>query len=515
MESFFKDLKQSLRMFWRSPGFTIAALAALTLGIGTNTAIFSVVNAVLLKPIPFPDPDRLVMLMNTSPDGSFAGGSPAKFIHWRGQSEVLEDVAAFNTGVVNYTGGDVPEQLRSGRVTESYFRTFGAPIVRGRTFSAEEDRPNGDKVAVISHGLWVRRFGSDPNVLGRTISISGDPHTIIGIVGPTFNVAEFGPQPEVWLAFQFDPETKDQGHYFRVAARLKPGISLEQAQARLKLSAKEFETRFPKALGPNESFSVTPFQEAFVQDARKALLVLVGAVSFVLLIACANVANLLLVRATGRKREIAIRSAIGAARGRILRQLLTESVVLSLAGGVLGLGLGLVAIRALLSINTAGLPRMGEGGSLVGLDWRVLVVHAGRVSRHGHHLRPLPGASGFARRSQPHAEGERRSVRHVVQAEQDAIGPGRRRGRAGAHPAHRVGAAHSHVAGAPRRRSGLRSAQRADDADVADRAALPDIGRRRADGARRRRAAARAARRRARQRDLLRAACREGTACRS
>jgi putative ABC transport system permease protein len=266
VESFLKDLKQSLRMFRRSPGFTIAALAALTLGVGTNTAIFSVVNAVLLKPIPFPDPDRLVMLVNTSPEGSFAGGSPAKFIHWRRQSEVIQDVAAFNTGVVNYSGGDVVEQLRSGRVTADYFRTFGAPVVRGRAFSAEEDRPKGGKVAMISHGLWIRRFGSDPTVVGRTISISGEPHTIIGIVGPTFNVAEFGSQPDIWLPFQFDPETTDHGHYFRVAARLKPGIPLEQAQARLKLSAKEFDTRFPKALGPNESFSVKPFQEAFVQD---------------------------------------------------------------------------------------------------------------------------------------------------------------------------------------------------------------------------------------------------------
>ena len=212
MESFLKDLKQSFRMFRRSPAFTIAALAALTLGIGTNTAIFSVVNAVLLKPIPFPDPDRLVMLMNTSPQGSFAGASPAKFFHWRRQSEVIQDVAAFNTGVVNYTGVDEPEQLRSGRVSVDYFRTFGAPIVRGRAFSADEDRPNGDKVAVISHGLWRRRFGSDPAVVGRTISLSGEPRTIVGIVGPTFNMAEFGSQPDVWMPFQFDPETKDQGH---------------------------------------------------------------------------------------------------------------------------------------------------------------------------------------------------------------------------------------------------------------------------------------------------------------
>jgi putative ABC transport system permease protein len=372
VEAFFKDLAHSLRLFRRSPGFTVAAVAALTLGIGTNIAIFTVVNAVLLKPVPFPEPDRLVMFMNTSPQGTFSAGSPAKFAHWSRQSSVIQDAAAFNTGVVNYTGGDTAEQLRSARVSASYFRLFGAPVVNGRTFAPEEDRPGGEKVVVISHGLWIRRFAGDAGVIGRTISLSGEPYVVIGIVGPSFNVAEFGPQPEVWLPFQLDPETQDQGHYFQAAARLKPGTTLDQAKARVQLSAAEFRTKFPQALQANQGFTVAPFQEAFVQNVRSSLLVLAGAVSFVLLIACANVANLLLVRATARKREFAIRAAIGAGRGRIVRQLLTESVVLSVAGGALGLALGLVAIRALLSVNTAGLPRLGEHGVLVGIDWRVL-----------------------------------------------------------------------------------------------------------------------------------------------
>jgi putative ABC transport system permease protein len=372
MDGFLKDLTHSLRLFRRSPGFTLAAVAALTLGIGTNTAIFTVVNAVLLKPVPFSEPDRLVMFMNTSPQGSGPAASPAKFAHWRAQTSVIQDAAAFNEGVVNYTGGEVPEQLRSARVSADYFRLFGAPLLRGRGFAAEEDRPNGEKVVVISHGLWTRRFASDPGVIGRTISLSGDPYVVIGIVDASFNVVEFGPPPELWIPFQLDPNSTDQGHFFRAAARLKPGIALEQAQARLQLSANEFRTKFPRALQPNDSFSVTPFQEAFVQDVRSSLIVLLGAVSFVLLIACANVANLLLVRATARRREIAIRSAIGAGRGRILRQLLTESVLLALAGGAFGLALGVAAIRALLAINTADLPRLGENGSAVALDWRVL-----------------------------------------------------------------------------------------------------------------------------------------------
>ena len=372
MEAFLRDLKHSFRMFLRSPSFTITAVAALALGIGANTAIFSLVNSVLLKPVPFPDPERLVMLMNTSAQGSGAGGSPAKFQHWRSQSSVLEDVSAFRNGVVNYTGGDVVEQLKSAQVSADYFHCFGAPIIRGRGFTREEDLPKGPRVALISERIWTRRFGGDPQMVGRTISLSGDSHVVIGVVSDSFNVEEFGPPPDVWTPFQLDPNTTDQGHYFRVAGRLKPGVTLEAARARLAVSVQEFKTKFPNALGPNNGFSVDPFREAFVKNVRTILRVLLGAVSFVLLIACANVANLLLVRATGRKREIAIRAAIGAGRGRIIRQLLTESVLLSVAGGALGLGLGVLGMRALLAVNTAGLPRIGRDGSLVGVDWRVV-----------------------------------------------------------------------------------------------------------------------------------------------
>ena len=264
IESFFQDLRQSLRMFWQSRGFTAAAVAALALGIGANTAIFSVVNAVLLKPVPFPDPDRLVMLQVTSPQGVNGGGSPAKFMHYREQSQVLRDVAAFNTGVVNFTGGAFPEQLRSGRVSADFFRLFGAPVLRGRTFSPEEDRPDGDKVVVLSYGVWVRRFDSDPDVVGKTISLSGNPHTVIGIIDPSVDFQELAPDPEVWLAFQFDPNTKDQGHYFRVAARLAPDVSLEQANARLALSSKEYTTKFPNTLGQGAVFAAVPMREALV-----------------------------------------------------------------------------------------------------------------------------------------------------------------------------------------------------------------------------------------------------------
>jgi predicted permease len=360
-------------MFLQSPGFTIAAVAALALGIGATTGIFSIVNAVLLKPLPFPEPGRLVVFQTTSPQGAFPGASPTKFAHWRQQASVVQDVAAYRSSIVNLTGAGFEEQFSVDQVSRDYFRLFGADVLLGRAFSADEDRPGGPKAVVLSHALWTRRFGADRGVLGRSISLSGEPYTVVGVIGPGFDVSEFGAPPEAWIPFQLDPYTADQAHFFRVAGRLRPEVTLEQAQARLRLSGADYTRRFPNALSGGGSFSVERLQEIVVRDARPTLLILLGAVAFVLLIACANVANLLLVRATARRREIAIRAAIGAGRGRIVRQLLTESVLLSVTGGILGLGLGVVGIRALLAINTADLPRLGVDGSAVSLDWRVLL----------------------------------------------------------------------------------------------------------------------------------------------
>jgi predicted permease len=365
------DLKHAFRMLRQSPGFTATAISALALGIGANTAIFSVVNTVLLKPLAFPEPERIVSMLTSTPQGGFPGASMPKYNTWRRQTKVLEDVAAFDTGGpgLNLGGGDHPEQLKGIHVSYEFFHLFGARAAIGRTFTAGEDRPRGGNVIVLSNGLWQRRFGSDPGSVGKALTLGGESYTVIGVLARGFT---FDPLPDVYLPFQADPESTNQGHFFQAAARLKPGVSLSAAQAALKLAGEEFKRRYAGSMDPKMSFSVEPMQQLLVRNVRTALFVLLGAVGCVLLIACANVASLLLARATGRAREIAIRSAIGADRARIVRQLLTESVLLSMIGGALGLVVGALGVRALLAVNPGNIPRIGPDGSAVTLDWTVM-----------------------------------------------------------------------------------------------------------------------------------------------
>jgi putative ABC transport system permease protein len=334
LENLIADLRYAVRGCRRSPGFTLTAVSMLALGIGATTAIFSIVNAALLKPLQLHEPDRLLLLLTGGDYGMVL--SPLKFAHFRKQTAVLENVSAFDfNGVVNYKGDDSAEQWQSLQLSADGFNCLGIRVVQGRTYTVEEDLPNAPKVAVISQGLWAQRFGSDPGILGRAVTLNDELYTVIGVVEDSealkhdFGTSDF---PQVYLPMQLDPNSHDEGNYFQAMARLKPGVSLAQARARLKASGADLRA----SARPNVSdadlmnfFNAMPLRDALVSDYRILFAILLSAVGFVLLIACANVANLLLARAAGRTREIAIRSAIGADRWRVIRQLMTESLLLS------------------------------------------------------------------------------------------------------------------------------------------------------------------------------------------
>ena len=376
------DLRQALRALRRSPAFAATVVLTLALAIGANTAIFSVFNAVVLARLPFPEAERLVQLVNTSVGGTpgDTGVSPPTYRHFRAQTDVLADVAAYRSTWVNYSAGDVLERIAATEVTEPYFRAFGARMALGRPFAVEEDLPGAAKTAVVSYDFWTRQLGRDPDVLGSALRINGIPRTIVGIAAATFDTREFG-RTDLWLPLQLPLTGSDGGASLQAVARLAPGVTLEQAQARLAASTAAFRAATVSALRDDVRFGAVPLKEAriatgagtlFRNDPRDALWVLFGAVVSVLLIACANVASLTLVRASARAREIAVRAALGAGRRRIVRQLVAESALLSAAGGALGLVLGFAGIRAIAAVSTAGWSRLGDGGALLALDWRVV-----------------------------------------------------------------------------------------------------------------------------------------------
>jgi putative ABC transport system permease protein len=377
VETSWRDLRFAVRALAKTPGFTAIAILVIAVGIGVNTAVFSVINTVLLKPLTYPDPQSLMQLENVSPQGSFPMANIPKFNIWRQQSSVFAQVAAYDSGGagLNLTGGDHPEQVQGIHVSADYFALFGAPLAAGRTFSATEDSPHGGHVVVLNYGLWKNHFGGNPNIVGSTVQLDGQSYLIVGVIGRGFVTDT---PADLWVPFQFDLNSQDMAHYFTVAARLKPGITGIQANAQLRLAADQYRRAYgSNALAPEDGFGVVSLQESMIGDTRMPLLVLLGAVGLVLLIACANVANLLLARASSRKRELATRAALGAGRGQIIRQLLTESLALSLTGGVLGLILGFVGVRLLLAINPGDIPRLGEEGSAVTLDLNVLLFTLG------------------------------------------------------------------------------------------------------------------------------------------
>ncbi|HEY6392312.1 MAG TPA: ABC transporter permease, partial [Bryobacteraceae bacterium] len=363
-------------MLAKTPGATLVAIVALAFGIGANSAIFSVVDAVLLRPLRYKDPEHLVVIFETKLSKAILRErvSPPDYRDWVERSRAFDQIAALRAQPSVLTGGALPERVETALISASAFELLGVKAARGRTFFPEESQPGHNRVAVLSHGLWQRRFGGDPNVLGKSVTVDGNSYTIVGVAPADFRLLDT--PSELWMPYTLDnkEENSNQRGFrtLRVIAHLKPGVSPEQAQSDIASVAARIEQQFPDT-NAGWSAKIVPLRDQLLGDIRPTLWTLVAAVVFVLLIACANVANLLLARAGSREKEIALRTALGANPGRLARQLLTESVLLALASGALGLLLAMWSVSILQKFGPANLPRMSE----IVVDWRVLAFTFG------------------------------------------------------------------------------------------------------------------------------------------
>jgi putative ABC transport system permease protein len=369
MNSFFRDVRYSVRTLLNHPSSTLVAVLALGLGIGANSAIFSVVNAVLLRPLPYKDPSNLVVIWETKLNKGILqeNVSPPDYRDWVEQQRVFDQIGALRAEPAVLTGSQLPERIETAVVSPSMFELLGVKPTLGRTFSRDEDQPGRNRVAVLSHGLWQRRFGGDSTILGKSIIVDGNPFTVIGVTPRDFRMLDT--PSELWMPYTLDARELSQRGFktLRVIGHLKPGASLEQASAEMRSVAMRIEKQYPD-IASGWSTKVIPLRNQLIGDIGPTLWTLLGAVVFVLLIACANVANLLLARAGSREKEIALRTALGANPMRLVRQLLTESVLLGLAGGLLGVALAAWGISILEEFGPVNLPRLEE----VSIDARVL-----------------------------------------------------------------------------------------------------------------------------------------------
>jgi putative ABC transport system permease protein len=358
MDTLFKDLRYGIRNLLKQPMFAVVAVGTLALAIGGNTAMFSVVNAVLLRPLQYPEADRIVTLEGINPPRGIrqSNMSVPDFLDWQNQTQVFEQMAGFVTGGVVLNNGEEAERVRGAGVSADFFTLFRTPALRGRTLQTDDAQTGTDPVAVIGYGLWQRRFGGDPAVVGSKIIISGKSTTIVGVMPPGF---DYPGQSETWTPFALDPKEERFNRYLNVVARLKPGASVKQAQAQLDTINQRLAQSYNET-NNGWGVRVRTLQDTLVNNVRLSLLVLVYAVAFVLLIACANIANLLLARATSRQKEIAVRAALGASRLRIVRQLLTESLLISFLGGAIGLALSFWLTKLLIAISPPNTPRFDE-----------------------------------------------------------------------------------------------------------------------------------------------------------